>query len=307
MSLTRSLALSVALLHAPSVLFAATAEELLKRAEVADKHVSYRGLKTASVRVGNSSTTATIKIVHLKPDKTRTQYFAPPLLAGVILVQDGPELWRFQPQEDAWELVRYCRLMPRDTINQRALENYEVTLVGTDRVAGRETYVIHATPKRRGESARRIWVDHEHYLVMGTQVETPGGGVLNSSRYTSVEFEPGDISPSLFSINGKKKTDAGAGHLPAFRAAKPSYLPKGYRLIGLSRVAVDGCCSSHLQYSNGVNTISLFQRRAGDDSSSEQLRSKVTNVLSWVRAGMRFTLIGDLPRAELQRIADSVK
>ncbi len=302
----RFLSALIALTYSPAVVFAASAAEVLKRAEVADKYVSYRGFKTATVHLGACCATATIKVVHLKPDKTRTQYFSPPLLAGVILIQDGPDMWKYHPREDEWEPVRFHGSLPVDVVNQRVFENYDIRLVGTDKIAGRQAYVVQAIPKRRGEPARRLWIDNEHYLIIGTQVESPSGSIVNSSRYLSVEFDPDDISPSVFRVDGKQRRAPKGPQSPTFRVGKPSYLPSGYRVVGMSCLSVNGASSSHLQFSNGVNTISLFQRKS-DDTTGRSIKSKFTNVLTWVRDGMRFTLMGDIAKTELQKIADSVR
>ena len=70
---------------------------------------------------------------------------------------------------------------------------------------------------------------------------------------------------------------------------------------------IDSRCCAHLRFSNGANTISLFQRPARKDSSPLPITSKITNVHAWTRDGMVFTLMGDLPRIELKKIADSTK
>lgn len=288
------------------IAFAATAAEVLKRAEVADRYVSYRGMKLATVQFGRDATRATLKVVHLKPDKTRTEYFAPSLLAGVVMLQDGSEFWRYHPKDKVWEHVGLCGGVSSDDVNRCALSNYEVRMVGTDQIAGRSAYVLIATPRRRGETVRRLWIDREHYLVMGVQAESPDGSVLHSSRYTSVDFNPPDISPSLFKVSGKVKRPPAGSKSAGFKAARPSYLPKGYRLVGVSCLSVNGCVSSHTRFSNGVNTISLFQHRSDAESPATQLRSKVASVITWAREGMRFTLMGDISKAELQKMADSI-
>jgi len=88
---------------------------------------------------------------------------------------------------------------------------------------------------------------------------------------------------------------------------KPSHLPAGYKLIRTASLCVNGFSCSHLQFSNGVNTISIFQHRAGKEAPVQKVDSKVTNVLTWARDGMQLTIMGDLPRAELQKVADSTK
>lgn len=291
----------------PGVGFGAEVGELLRRAEVADRYVSYRGVKTATIALGCYCANARLKVIHLKPDKTRTQYFAPTLLAGVIVIQDGIDSWKYHPKEDVWEPIHVVCVQPVDLIRQEALENYDVRVVGTEQVAGRQAYVVQALPRNPGEHARRIWIDREHYLVIGTQVENVYGSVVNSSRYTNVDFNPGDISPSLFKVSGRLRQVQQRTCPVGFKVLKPSYLPSGYRLVGVSCLTVNGCSSAHLQFSNGVNIISLFQHRADRVIPPSRVDSKVTNVMTWARNGIQFTLMGDVARAQLQKIANSTQ
>lgn len=307
MNSRRLLLAIIAATLAPAAVLAATATDVLRRAEVADRYVSYRGMKSATVSLGSRTATATLKVIHLKPDKTRTEYFAPAPLAGVILVDNGSEVWKFHPKEEAWEPMFTRVRPPMEAISRQAARNYEIRLVGTDEVAGREVYVIHAEPKREGESARRLWIDREFYLIVGTQVESPSGKVVNSARFTRVEFNPDDISPTIFRPSGKIKSVSASAGPPGFAAAKPSYLPDGYRLVSISCVNVNGCSSTLLQFSNGVNTVSLFQQKANGKTPPKQLKGSLVNVLAWNRSDMHFTLMGDLPRPDLQKIADSVR
>jgi len=301
------LALAVPLLLAPTVLMGANVAEVLRKAEAADKHVSYRGTKTATVCFDGRSATATLKVIHLKPDKTRTQYFAPTALAGIIVIQDGIDFWKYSPREHAWEPIRQPCPQQGGICHQAALENFDLKLIGDDRVAGRPTYVLYAVPRHRGESAHRLWVDRDCFLIIATQVEASNGAVVSSSRYDHVEINPPDISPSLFKVSGKVSAPSCGAGSARFVVVKPSYLPSGYRLVGRSCLTINGASSSHLQFTNGANTISLFQRREQKDAPPAKVASKVTNVLTWARSGMRFTLMGDVPRTELQKIADSVR
>jgi outer membrane lipoprotein-sorting protein len=294
----------------PGAVLAASAIDVLERAEEAPRRVSYRGFKTATVYLKGCPTTAILKVVHLKPDKTRTEYFTPALLAGVIVIENGSELWRYNPQENEWEPI-HVRSINRqfysgDQHIRTISNNYDVRLIGTDSVAGRPAYVIQAIPKYQGESIRRLWIDREFFLIMGTQIEKPNGLVVSSSRFTELQFNPDDISAAIFKPGGHVKSvpnDESVNLQPM----KPTYIPKGYRLVGISHLIADRCRSLHMKFSNGINTISLFQHRSDRKTYCKRTDKTTSGILTWQRSGMQFTLIGDLPRAELQKIADSVR
>lgn len=289
----------------PMALMAASATDVLQKAQEADRHVSYRGMKTAVIYTSRSPITSTLKVVHLKPDLTRTEYFTPAALAGIIMIQDGDDIWKFNPRQDVWE--HFCagaRISP-ETIKNNALKNYNLRIVGTDHVAGRPAYVVHATPRRSGDNIR-MWVDKQHFLIVGTQVESSAGKIVNSSRFTSIDFNPGDILPSAFKVTGKVKSSS-TKPCGKFDIVRPKYVPKGYRLLGAAWMSVKGHSCAHLQYSNGANTISLFERQCSEQKPGLTAGGKFTNILSWARDGISYTLIGNISRSELQKMADSIK
>ncbi|MCX8053004.1 MAG: MucB/RseB C-terminal domain-containing protein [Armatimonadetes bacterium] len=300
-------ALVLALAVVGASAFGASPAELLRRSEEADKRVSYRGIKKATLAFGDRVTVAMMKVIHLKPDLTRTIYFSPAAMAGIVVIRDGPEGWKYDPKKDVWEPIGRCNMQCGEMILREALRNYDIRLIGTDRVAGRDAYVLHALPKFRTELAHRMWVDCEHFLIVGTQTETYSGTVIRSSRYLTLQINPSDINPDLFRVRGRISRPSADVCSPDFKFVKPSYLPKGYRLEATRYFSLKGSACVHLQFTNGVNTISIFQHKAGKEEFHQKIESKVTNVLTWTRDGIQFTILGDLPRAELQKIADSVK
>jgi len=286
--------------------YGSNATSIARRAQAADLHVNYRGTKTACVCLNGTTVSSVMKIVHMKPDMTRKEYFSPAALAGIIFIQCGPDAWMYSPRDHAWEQARSACRAYSQYDRDDAFDNYEVQLVGTGMVAGREAYVIRAAPKRPGESLHRVWVDKQCYLMLRTQVETIGGTVLSSSKFTSIAVEPRDISPTIFAVSCK------AIPVPApprvdFSLRKPFYLPKGYKMVGLAEVTVNAHYCAHLQFSNGVNTISLFERRCDVQTVAPRMPDKLTTVMTWARDGLLFTLVGDISRVELKKIADSVK
>lgn len=289
-----------------SVAFGAGAADIAQRAHNADSSVNYRGIKTACVWLNGVGTSSVVKIVHMKPDMTRKEYFSPRALAGTIVIMGGPDVWRYRPQNQAWEQIHLPVLGPSRSNYNRAFDNYDVQLIGSEKVAGRDAYLIRAVSKREGDVTHRIWVDKGSYLTLRTQTETVGGRVVSLSRFTSIEINPHDISPAAFAVTGKVKGASKPARVD-FRVEKPSYLPKGYRLVGLASVSANRHCCAHLHFSNGANTISLFERRTDVASPAPRVPEKLPTIVTWTRDGILFTLIGELSRGELRKIADSTK
>lgn len=291
---------------ASSAAYGITASDIVRKAQSASAHVSYRGTKEACIVTDGRPVCSVMHVTHMKPDKTRTQYSSPKLVAGVVVVQSGANTWKRAPRAKEWEQLHYAALAPPAGMIDVALANYNVRLIGSQKMAGRDAYVVMASPKRVGESVMRLWIDKHSYLTLRTQEENPPGRITSSSRFTSITLNPPNISPSLFAVKAKGGAASSACKM-GFRVIKPRYLPKGYKLVGQTMGEVSSCACVHLQFSNGVNTLSLFERCCGCGVKAPKVPAKCAGVMTWVRRDMLFTLVGDLPRAELQKIADSTK
>lgn len=283
------------------------AEAIIRRARACDKNVSYRGIKVVHLERDERPMDMSMKIIHLKPDKTRTEYFSPEVLAGRIIIDDGSSVWRFSPQANLWEPVECGRAHQRDHLNVDVLENFTLSIVGDDIVAGRRVHVIHVRPRLPGESSRRLWIDREHYLLLAMQVESSNGRMTSSSRFKSIEFNPGDISPSLFEVPKAVESRPASEEKPPFPARKPRYAPEGYKLVGTNWNSVGNMRWYQFQYSNGANTISVFQRKLDSPRVEPKDISDLHNVFTRSHKGMHFTLIGVVSRSELRKMAESIR
>ncbi len=302
----KALLFTILALLASSPVFPADVKELLHKAEVAERYISYRGMKVVTFDFGGNVTSAKFKILHLQPDKTRTEFFTPCALAGIIVIQNGDRFWKYYPKREVWEESPRPLILPPDIVYDEALHNYDLHLIGSDTVAGRPTHVVQAIPYSRFDTARKVWIDKDYFLVVKSQVENRRGEVVNSAAFTDIDYNPRDIEASSFKVKGKVIQAPKPGYMN-FDIVKPTYLPKGYKLTGVTRLSVNGRCSAHLQFSNGAYTISMFERKDPKDSAIKEIKSKVTNVFTWTRNGVRFTLMGDVPESELRKIADSTK
>lgn len=279
--------------------------EIVRRAQACDRYVSYRGTKVVRIERDERTTEMSLKVIHLKPDKTRTEYFSPEILAGRIVIDDGSSVWRFSPQAKRWEPVECGRAHARDHLDMDILDNFVLSIAGDEYVAGRHTYVIQVRPRLPGESSRRLWIDREHYLLMGMEIESVGGKSTSSSRFKTIEFNPRDISPSLFEV--PKAAVARSEEKPPFPARKPNYVPEGYKLIGTNWNSVRNMRWYQFQYSNGASTISVFQRKLDAPRVEPKDIPDLHNVYTRSHKGMHFTLIGTLPVSELRKMAESIR
>lgn len=281
--------------------------ELLKKSEAAERNTSYRGFKFADITVGKRTIRAHFKIVHRKPDHTRTEYFQPSELAGIIVIERGSENWRYLPAQRQWQHNKW-ELAPQRL--NLALKNYKVIDVGNGKIAGRPTNIIKLVPKKSGNPSETIWIDDQYHLVLKSELKNSSGVTISISEFRKITFNPKDIKDATFTVpKGVKPPNNPVPDL-GFSIVKPKYIPKGYSFVQTTTVPVEkDVFAAHLMYTNGINTISIFERKkSGKDSGN--WKSGVGNVANMVRFDrnqITFTIIGDIEKRELQKIADSLK
>lgn len=298
----------VVLLLACSSAFGKSVHDILDLAEEAERRLSYRGIKQALVHLSiGKAVSAKMKVVHLKPDKTRTEYLTPSALAGIVLVRSSRGTYRYDPHKKLWEAMGRCPVYCDDELSENLRHHYRVRLLGSQQIAGRGAYLIAAEPKRKGEPSHRFWIDKDSCVVVGAETKASDGKLLRSYRFVSLELNPKDIKPSVFDVHASVKRSGTADTRLGFKVMKPSYLPAGYKLVGAGTSRINDFLCSHLRFSNGVNTISLFQRPARNSSNHRAHLFRTTNVVTWTKDGMLFTLLGDISREELEKIARSVR
>lgn len=304
-TIIRLASLGSALLIVASAALAISPEDKVKRSNAADRNVSYRGTKTTTMYSGRN-VQARMKVTHLKPDNTRIEYTAPGELAGIVTIDKGNDSWRYLPKKGEWEHQKWD--LGEETLTL-ALRNYNVVDAGSGSVAGRPAYVVKIVPKSKGIPSQTLWIDKQTYLVLKSEVRGPSGSLRSSSSFSDIDINPRGISSGLFSVRGKVEDNNGAGSF-GFTPVKPDYLPRGYVLVGIAPVKVDGGVAAHLQYTNGINTISIFQKRLPRPANSSERVEKKPNgitIITSSKGRISFTVIGDISQDELMRVAKSLR
>lgn len=282
------------------------ATDLIRNNEAAEHYVSYRGLKYADISVGGRTTRAHFKIVHLKPDSTRTEYFDPKELSGIIAIEKGSDSWKYLPSTKRWQHNKW------ELSNEKlslALKNYNVVSDGKQNpVAGRQAYVVKLMPKKKGNPSETIWIDAQCYITLKSELRNSSGSLISVSAFESIKIEPGNITESVFDVKSDSDSSDSTPKL-GFEIVKPRYVPKGYSLAQVSNVPIGQSYAAHLMYTNGINTISVFERKRSRDNSDANMPGlgKWAHMVRFSKGKITFTIISDIDKREVQKIANSLK
>jgi sigma-E factor negative regulatory protein RseB len=86
-------------------------------------------------------------------------------------------------------------------------------------------------------------------------------------------------------------------------------IPAGFRVISTKRELLPegGEAMTHILYSDGLATVSVFVAAAEDKHKSKRSQVGASNSYSTVIDGYRVTAVGEVPKATVQKIATSMR
>lgn len=224
----------------------------------------------------------------------------------------------------------YQRLMGEEKERELLLRNYDLSTDGAGLMAGRPCWILQLSPKVPDKHLQRVWIDQQTGVVLQTRRFRPKGVFTTLSRFVS--FEPKkDLSGELFRLDPSSAVEHGldplAISLEDFKKEygqgfdPPQELPAGFVFESANHFNARNREIWHLRYTDGLATLSLFLTRApvqrargqvlGGDTqvvsgAGLPVMTSFAKVLQWHKGNRYYTLMGDVDRQWLQKIADSI-
>jgi len=236
------------------------------------------------------------------------------------VIRNGEQVVCIFP-EDREVLVEKSR--PRElfpaTFHQpidRVAEYYRFSVRGTDRVAGRSAWVVAVQPRGRDRYGYSLWIDEESKLLLKSNVIDVDGRVLEQVMFTQLELPARipdeDLEPAISGdgytwIAGEAQAPASADALQDWDV---DWVPSGFvlRERAVQPIAASPMPVQHLVYSDGLAMVSVFVEPLEDGNPKLQGYSSMgaVNAFSTVAGKHQITVVGELPRSTVQRIAAAV-
>lgn len=259
----------------------------------------------------------------------RIEYLEPPALKGEVIADDGHVYAHLIPKEKILRVgpSRLKMLQKRmdeahTGFKQGALN---VSLVGKDRIASRDAYIIQVKPNHPGRHPiRKFWVDSANWVKLKTEDVGPDGAVLSMSYYTMISFVD-RIDKDKFHIEAPRGVRivrqpewataplSEIKKIAEFQVFEPTYLPKGFKAVGASLIPFRHSRLVVIRYSDGVSSLSLFQTpgRVLDPKFLARLHEGPVKpgqgMYSWKIDGVNLTIVSQIPMDEIRKVAASVK
>jgi outer membrane lipoprotein-sorting protein len=314
-----------------------TAINLIEQVARNSEYVSFKATQTVIIWHPEGTSACISNIVHKAPNLTRTEYLLSSAAPGEFrtVISDGESIWHYEPSlkvvfqmpdvasdfHDNADAEEFNTARDMDLIKA----NYEVSLIGTESLAGRQAYVIRLEPRHPGNPSRRIWVDREYPFILKTEKYRPDGAMSSVSFYNHIEFFPA-LTDDIFRLD--TPPDVVTVELPAsdnlmpldelekeadFAIPVPEFLPPGYVIEGGFLSIYRTFPAAHIRLTDGLNTISYFVLPRIEKDSRRQdtilsfSDSSGARLLRWKERGYEFTLVGEVDESLLTAMAQTVR
>ena len=300
------------------------ARELVRSMSQALKQLNYEG---TFVHMSNGNI-ETMRILHSRDDDGEHERM-------ISLNGEAREVFRNNKTVTCvWpgsKSVLVSKSKPRDLIPQvkQSLldsEFYSLNMGEPDRVAGRQTHVVHIDPTDDDRYGYRYWIDSESNMLLRMVLLDENDQTLEQMMFTDISY-PDTIDPSKLQANITDDTftwqEPRPGETQAGGAAygsnkKPlkvvefKSLPGGYRKVAETYDAMPMTNSplSHVTLSDGIASVSVYVEympaEHHDAGSSGLSRMGAMNAYGRGLKTAFVTVVGEVPGGVVKTIGESV-
>lgn len=277
-----------------------------------------------------ASRISTQSIVRHKNSVERIEYISGPARGTIIVARNG-ETSTYKP--DSGQLIVALGSGKDLTDLDLLIRNYHVSLSGRDTVAGRTADIVELIPRYSGNPSKKLWIDREKGIILRSEDRTASGKIRSTMEFTSIDFlgsisdaafeHPANAESTLVKLAGERKLSrAELGKSVGISVTSPTYLPRGYILDSMRTYSCGCDCghkAAHLRYTNGLNSISVFETPADGSCNhkgcrihcSPSGRCEVRDVcqarIATTRSnGRSIIVVADLSEKEITKLVRSI-
>ncbi len=312
MSLRPAIALALGFAATPA--FAESGQEWLDRMAAALNNASYIGEFVSE----SADRTEKLAITHRVRDGVVSERLVSLSGNGRELVRENDEVVVYLPDQRLAIIERrsgrsdLMGVLPQFEGSMASW--YKIDYVGREATPFGPTAVVTVRPLDGYRFGYRLWIDVDSHLPVRSDLSDGAGRVIERLRFTKLDFV-NDIPDAAFEpaldrskLRWVRQSPQVEDETPAWRAAQ---VPPGFRLSvsGMQAVAGAGAPVSHLVYSDGLASVSVFIQAPapGQPPVQRSGRSGVASAFSTVVDGHQVTAVGEVPPRTLKFIATGLR
>jgi sigma-E factor negative regulatory protein RseB len=310
----RLLLLGVLFSSAPTLAGPNDPNAWLERMRAAVDTSSYEG---TVIRIRNGEAEA-LKVVHTFDEGVIRERVVAQEGDGLEIIRNGNEVHCILPDKksvlvEEWnDQSTLFSTLPSSDI--RFGNEYDVSLVREERVAGRQANLLAIRPHDGYRYGYRIWLDVETGFPLQTKLIDADGEAIEQIKFAEIdlnkEIHASALAPSHSTENFRWLNQSSRHVTRSVETAWGSEsLPQGFRAISTHEEQVSSGKGSvvHILYSDGLASVSVFI--AARDANDQEGVSSVggSNAYSAIMGDHRVTAVGKVPATTVQQIATTMR
>jgi sigma-E factor negative regulatory protein RseB len=285
----------------------------LDRMAVAVQSTSYEG---TVIRIQDGVAEA-LKVVHTVTDGVIREKVVAQEGDGLEIIRIGNEVHCILPDRKSVLVEEWNNqstlfsTLPNSDI--RFGSEYDLVIVGTERVAGREAIKIAIRPHDAYRYGHQIWLDTESGFPLQTQLISEGVAI-EQIKFAEIalnqEIHASALEPSYSTENFTwlQQTSGHKGIKIETRWVSDE-LPAGFRAVSTHEetLAASDEVVTHILFSDGLANVSVFIAAASGEMVGGPARVGGSNSFSVERGNFEITAIGEVPAATVEQIATTMR
>lgn len=288
--------------------------EWLNRMAAAVQSTSYEG---TVIRIRGGEAEA-LKVVHKVVDGVIREKVVAQDGNGLEIIRNGNEVHCILPDRksvlvEQWDdQSTLFSTLPSSDI--RFGNEYDVSIVREDRVAGRQTNLLAIRPHDGYRYGYRIWLDTETGFPLQTQLIGGDGSAIEQVKFAEIrlneEILASSLAPSYSTENFRWFNQKGRHVTRSVESDWASNdLPRGFRAISTHEEKMPGSerFVTHILYSDGLANVSVFIAQNDDGNSQGPSSVGGSNSFSAVMDEYHVTAVGEVPAMTVEQIATTMR
>lgn len=198
-----------------------------------------------------------------------------------------------------------ARLLDTEGIDPAALvDHYRIEVLGSSRVAGRDTDVVGILPRDDLRYGYRFHLDRDSHLPLKADLVDVSGDPLEQLMFTAISLQSSD-------------TPASGGGEPSLRTAPPTDSPgrwqfveppRGFQLVMYdTRQQPDGTMLEHFMFTDRLSSYSLYIESGAQDGLSGPASIGAVHAVGRKVSGYQVTVVGEVPAQTVEAAVSGVR
>lgn len=268
------------------------------------------------IRLQNGKVEA-LKVVHMVVDGVIREKVQIQEGNGLEIIRNGNEVQCILPDKksvlvEEWnDQSTLFSTLPSSDI--RFGNEYDVSIVRTERIAGRKAIMLAIRPHDQFRFGHRIWLDTATGFPLQTKLMNNDGEAIEQVKFADIslgrDIDESALAPSISTEDFRWFTEPQRDIMLTVDSPWQSDdLPPGFRAVSTHEEELPGreLPVTHILYSDGLANVSVFIEPSTDIKIARRSRVGASNSFSVEVDGYQITAVGEVPAVTVEQIATSM-